>query len=231
MPQRTFAGVNDRRVNMGGLSRLLDDIENEELDPDQTLRQFVREFPKELAKVRSQAAIRTRGQLRIGGLYPVEIDGSPTRGLKMGYFKTPLSDGTVGYLQRRTDDCVPAALASLLQMPPHLVPYPCVEQMRDQGRDDEEIDRSVDDDFARWTAEYGLTIKFHAALPTWSNRWVGMMASPNPDDEYSSHTLLMSGRDCLFDPSHLLPPAEPGTVGLENYSVDQIEYGITIDRR
>ncbi len=40
----------------------------------------------------------------------------------MGYFKAPLRDSSFGYLQRRPDDCVQAAIASFLQAQPYTVP-------------------------------------------------------------------------------------------------------------
>jgi hypothetical protein len=221
-----------RQVNTSGLERLTREAESGDVNPDEAMRKFAAEFPHELAKVRGQVAVRNpRSQLRMGDLYPVEIDGSPSRGLKQGYFKTPLRDGTLGYLQRRTDDCVQAVIASLLQMPPYLVPDPHVEELRAVGREDEEIDRVVDQKFAEWTADYGLTLTFHATPPTWAKRWIGMITADNPDDTYSNHTLLMTGRDVLFDPAHLLPPADAGTVALEGYRLDGIDYGITIERR
>ena len=179
MTGQQFAGVDHRRVNMKGLERLLSDVESGALNPHEAMRKFSSEFPRELAKVRGQVAIRTRSRPLAGGLYPVEVDGSPTRGLKMGYFKTPLRDGTDGYFQRRTDDCVQAVIASLLQMPPHLVPDPHVEELRSAGREDEELDRVVDEQFAAWTAEYGLTVVFHTKPPMWAKRWIGMVASDN----------------------------------------------------
>lgn len=231
MAQRQFPGLDHRRVNTNGLQRLLDEVESGDLSPRETMQKFAKEFPRELAKVRGQVAIRRPGSLRSGSLYPVEVDGSPTRGLKLGYFKTPLRDETVGYFQRRTDDCVQAVIASLLQMPPHLVPDLHVEELRSGGREDEEIDRVVDQAFKQWTDEHGLTLVFHAKPPTWAKRWIAMVPGDNPDDQYSNHTLLMGGHDCLFDPAHLLPPNDPGAVGLEGYTLDSIDYGITIERR
>jgi len=227
-----YAGFDTSRVNMSGLDRLFNEASNGALNPYDTMRKFSSEFPQELAKVRGQVAIRGRSSPRTGSLYPVEVDGSPTRGLKLGYFKTPLRDGTDGYFQRRTDDCVQAVIASLLQMPPHLVPDPHIEELRARGREDEEIGRVVDSEFARWTVEHGLAFAFHVKPPTWAQRWIGMVPSESTEDVYASHTLLMSGHDCLFDPAHLLPPAgDAGTVALEGYSLDSIDYGITIERR
>lgn len=190
-------------------------------------RTFITEFPRELAKVRAQVAVRRPGPLRIGSLYPVEVDGSPTRGLKQGYFKTLLRDGTVGYFQRRTDDCVQAVVASLLQMPPTSVPDLHLDAQLAAGKDPEEIDRTIEEQFGRWRQQYGLTIMVHASPPTSAKRWIGVVTTGNP---LNDHTMLMSGHDCLFDPAHLLPPREDQPTALKGYAVADIDYGITIER-
>ena len=48
------------------------------------------------------------------------INASGRLGSSPGWFQMPLRDGTVGYLQRHTDGCLQATIASLLQL--HLVP-------------------------------------------------------------------------------------------------------------
>jgi hypothetical protein len=103
-----LARANPRQVDTSALRRILSDFESGALNPFDQTRKFAREFPPELAKVRRQM-----------GMQPVLVNGSRAQGLKAGYFKMRLRDGTVGYFQRRTDDCVQASIASLLQMPPH----------------------------------------------------------------------------------------------------------------
>ena len=68
---------------------------------------------------------------------------------------------------------------------PHLVPDPHIGELRDAGREDEELNRVVDEQLAAWTASTGRVSSFTL---------------------YSNHTLLMTGHDVLFDPaicSHL----------------------------
>jgi hypothetical protein len=202
---------------MSGLDRVVREFESGDLNPFEQTRKFAREFPPELAKVRRQA-----------GMQPVAINGSRSGGLKAGYFQIRLRDGTIGYFQRRTDDCVQAVIASLLQMPPHLVPDLHLDELLAAGRDPEEIDRMIDEQFSRWTGQHGLTIVFHATSPTWAKRWIGMVTTGDP---FSDHTMLMGGHDCLFDPAHLLAPRDPGSIALENYTPADIDYGITIERR
>jgi hypothetical protein len=99
--------------DISGIERIVAEYENGPGDLNERTRQFCEVFPSELAKVRRQI-------YRHAGLLPVPMNGSPAKGLKSGYFSTRLRDGSLGYLQRRTDDCLQAAIASCLQVPLHL---------------------------------------------------------------------------------------------------------------
>jgi len=65
---------------------------------------FLRDWPPALANLRRELGL------------------APVPSAPFGYFQAPLRDGTTGYFQRRTDDCLQAAIASCCQIPPHLVP-------------------------------------------------------------------------------------------------------------
>jgi hypothetical protein len=203
-------------VDMSGLDRLVREFESGDVSPSDRVRRFAKLFPPELAKVRRQV-----------GMQPVIVNGSRARGLKAGFFQMRLHDGTTGYLQRRTDDCVTAVIASLLQMPPYLVPDLQLDQQLSAGNDPEEIDRVIEQKFGQWTRKHGLTIMIHASPPVSAKRWIGMISA---DDEFSNHTLLMAGRDLLFDPAHLLPPGKDQPTALAGYTPSEIDHGITIER-
>jgi hypothetical protein len=64
---------------------------------------------------------------------PVRVNGSRDAGLRAGYFQMRLRDGTVGDFYRRTDDCVQAAIATLLPVPPWLMPDLRVSEQLRQG--------------------------------------------------------------------------------------------------
>ena len=212
-------GRASRPPDVSGLERLITEYESGDLNPYASLRRFMDRFPPELAKVRRQA-----------GLQPVPINGSVLQGAAQGYFQMPLRDGTTGFFQRRTDDCIQAVFASLLQMPPYLVPDLRLDEQTAAGKEPEEIDRAIDEKFAEWGARYGVRIFSHATPPTWSKRWIGIIASPS-GNPLNDHTLLMSGSDCLFDPAHLLPPEEDQPTALAGYTVADIDYGMTIEKR
>jgi hypothetical protein len=179
-------------------------------------RTFARDYPRELAKFRRQARLR-----------PVKVNGKRGVGRKMGHFEVVLRDGTVGYLQRRHDDCVQASIASLLQMPPHRVPDLRLDVHIGDRIDPEEIGRIGDQQFGQWTAKFGLTIKMHANPPMSARRWIGVIEK---DDPFSNHCLIMHKRDCLFDASHILPPGKDDPVIGMNHTVDDITYGVTIEK-
>jgi hypothetical protein len=143
------------------------------------------------------------------------------RGLKSGYFMKRLRDGSLGYLQRRGDDCIQAAIATCLQIPIYKVPDLHIDQQFYGGKDPEEIDRGIDEKLTRFARQHSITVKSHVArLPT-SGRWIGVVSQPGL---YSDHCLVMDGRECLFE-----------TMGDELGSIDyghsDIDYGITLERR
>jgi hypothetical protein len=171
------------------------------------------EFPGELAKVRRQV-----------GMHPVTIDGSRQRGLRAGYFQMALRDGTLGYFQRKTDDCLRAAIASCVQIPPHLVPELRIDEQLMLNKEPEEIERTNTVKMGRWMEQNGVTIRLRPILPSTAKRWIGVVKA----NAHTDHCLLMTGRDCLFDSASLVPPgpSEPTST----YTHEDIDYGITIER-
>jgi hypothetical protein len=201
--------------DISGVERIVDQYENGPGDLSERTRQFCKVFPSELAKVRRQI-------YRHAGLLPVPVNGSPMKGLKAGYFATRLRDGSLGYLQRRTDDCLQAALASCLQIPAHLVPDLHMEDQLAAGVDPEEMERGIREKMKRWTDKRGVRILYHTWPLTSERRWIGVVTEPG---DYSDHCLLMSGRDCLFDPANLMPSRNES-----QYDVADIDYAITIEK-
>ncbi len=183
-------------------------------DPALFARQ-VQEFkgllPKSTAKIR-----------RLFGDTPVPINGSRKRGAKLGYFQTRLADGTTGYYMRRSDDCLQAALASLLQVPPHTLPDIRIDARLAAGEDPEQVTRVFWQEMAQWADRRGITLIIHPEPPRSERRWIGVVAQAGLFD---NHCLLMHRRDCLFDPFSLRLPS--GDVALAT-DPGGIEYGITI---
>jgi hypothetical protein len=104
-------------------------------------RAIVTELPAELRKVRREYAKTSCHDRDAGRLEAVEVNGSTERGARLGYFRSPLPDGTYGYLQRRGDDCLRAALATAIQTPITEVPDLRADELAAAGMDPEEIQR------------------------------------------------------------------------------------------
>ena len=138
---------------------------------------LIREYPRELAKLRRQAMLR-----------PVPVNGNRALGRRQGYFETVLRDGTLGYFQRRLDDCFQASMASLAQVPMHQVPDPRIDRELASGLDPEELGRVVAQQFIQWAEQHGLTILKFSEPPTSAERWVGVAS--NGANPWHDHCLV-----------------------------------------
>jgi hypothetical protein len=206
-----------RTLDISRLASIANKIDNAGYTP-QAVRQFTADYPRELANLRRKARMR-----------PVAVGGSRAVGSKLGYFETTLRDGTIGYFQRRTDDCVQAALATLLQMPIDRVPDLRLDRRTwIDGMHPDELQRAIEPAFAEWTARYGLTIVAHATPPRWAKRWIGLMSAPGV---FERHCVVMTRADYLWDVSHLLVPHKDETVAINGYTLHDVSIGVTVERR
>jgi hypothetical protein len=137
------------------------------------------------------------------------------------------------------------AVATLLQMTPDQVPdFQLDKQKFVDGRPLEETERSAMQQFGQWMDDRGLTMIKHTTPPTPATRWIGVITA-NPvlydvdanESKFDDHCLVMTGSECLWDPSHILPPVKrepitalPGSGGPGSSGVDDITYGITMWR-
>jgi hypothetical protein len=176
-------------------------------------------YPAELAKIRRRTYKALGKQSR---LFPVALNGSTRRGFDQGYFMTPLRDGTFGYLQRRSDDCLQAAIASLLQMAPHQIPDLQMNRTMLRVQDIDEVFALSGEKMHHWTQENGVTLRYHARPLPSAKRWIGVVDVENS----LHHCLLMAGPDFLFDPASPRTPPDPEHA---LYSPDDIDYSITIE--
>jgi hypothetical protein len=188
------------------------------------LRVFCARYPPALDEVRRQiCSDPAHAKLQLAfRLYPV-TSKSPVR---FPFYMTELRDGTVGFLQRRIDDCLAAAVASCAQISPYLVPDLNMEQQTAAGKDPEQVVRAANAKLGRWMDENGVGLRFHASPPWSARRWIGVIRDPRP---LSDHCLLMAGRDCLFDGAQALPKAHDQPAS--NHDPADIDYGITIESR
>jgi hypothetical protein len=207
-----------RHVNLSALKRVcLERLDSEPASPEESKSRFVREYPRELANVRRQARVR-----------PVRVNGSRAVGLKMGWFETVLRDGTLGYFQRRTDDCVQASIATLIQLSPERVPDAHLDRQLIDGLTPEEVKRAFRQQLSEWSDSRGLNIVIHTDPPTAAQRWIGMLAGP---DQFNDHCLVMTGTECLWDTTHIVPPSSADPVANRtDFTVQDIYYGITVEK-
>jgi hypothetical protein len=215
----TTAQQLDARIEaLNRLEAIADFLENGSGDRRERERVFVERFGPALAAVRRTSSRQT-------GMTPVPVKGDIFKGLKAGYFSTRLRDGSLGYLQRRGDDCLQAAIASLLQVPMPKVPDLRMAQRRVDGMDKDALERLVSRQLGDWIEKRGLTVYLHTSPAVSERRWIGVIPSDISTD--ADHCLLMAGRDCLFDPDVFWPPGsdEPAT----QLDIGDIEYAITIE--
>jgi hypothetical protein len=114
-----------------------------------------------------------------------------------------LADGSTGWYPRyeraysRGDDCFPAALATVLQVPVDELPDAHIDERLAAGEDPEAIDRSVWAELERWLEKRRLRIVRHRMLPVAEPRWLGICPVAG---WFQSHALAMSEDQVLFDP-------------------------------
>jgi hypothetical protein len=205
-------------VDLSPLHRLVDDLENGAGSENERLRRFNAEVHGVLVTLRR----RHHREMR---LLPVRVDGSMARGLRAGYYAMRLRDGSLGYVQRRADDCFQAAIASCLQIPMHKVPDLQINRQLDAGSEPEELNRAVDETLRRWLVGQGLRLVIHPAhLPT-RGRWIGVVRGPEREEFANDHCLLMSGRDCLLETSKPFGALDR----VVRFGFEDVDYGITIE--
>jgi hypothetical protein len=203
------------------LLSLVDDIVGGADTEREAIRQFNRLMPAAIADVR-------RRHFKEMGLLPVPMDGDPQRGLTLGYFAMRLRDGSLGFVQRRADDCLQAAIASLLQIPMHKVPDLEIGKQLERGVEPEAINRGIAEEMGRWADGLGLTVTVHSATLPRSGRWIGIVPGPGVGEMSTDHCLVLDGRDCLMDtgsPLGLITAEDP----VRSYGFDDVYYGITLE--
>jgi hypothetical protein len=170
-------------------------------------RKFATAYPQQLRELRTAYSLPV-----------VPIKGSRPRGLRAGYFWTPLPDGTKGFLQRRVDDCVQMALATLTQIPPWQVPDAHIDERMFAGDDPDDINRDMWLKLGQWSDARGFDIKVHAVKPGTLERWIGVIPRPGA---FQSHCVLMQRGACIFEPHAAIPGPPPQD------ALGRIAYAIT----
>lgn len=137
-----------------------------------------------------------------------DINGPP-------FFQMRLADGTTGYFQRRFDDCLQAAVATLLQVSPYEVPDLQLIQRALDGASANDLTDSTTMD--GWLADRGLRMSVSEIGNHDEARWIGVVGASA--GIFQSHCLLMHGSSLLFNPFWPLPPADEQTCALSDIDV------------
>ena len=111
-----------------------------------------------------------------------------------------LSDGTLGYYMRRPDDCLAAAIATVLQVPLTDVPDPRLDEQVRAGRDPDEISRTTAEKLERWLHARGLRLVVHHRVPVNRARWIGVVVIDEMPP-FCDHCLVMARGRLLHDPT------------------------------
>ncbi|MGH2975770.1 MAG: hypothetical protein ACRDLL_13005 [Solirubrobacterales bacterium] len=147
-----------------------------------------------------------------------------------------LDDGETGYFQTRQDQCLQAAVATVLQVPLKRVPDAHVDAQRRVGKDPEDIVRMKVAQLQRWAGRRGLRIVISGDPPLEHKRWIGLI--PYPDIPFGDHLLVMAGDRPYFNP-------EAAQMTMRNQlrlgrdlapravyqSPERIEFGVAFERR
>jgi hypothetical protein len=91
-----------------------------------------------------------------------------------------LEDGSVGYamLGERGDDCLRAAIATCLQVPPNEVPDPDIDRRVIAGHDPDRINLDTWTRLLAWLQGRGLNLVYHDTPAVDCERWIGVWAPP-----------------------------------------------------
>jgi hypothetical protein len=148
---------------------------------------------------------------------PVRVNGSTELGARGGYYRADLPDGTAGYMMRRFDDCLQAAIATALQIPMHNVPDLRIDERIADGADPEELNRIVWQEMSRWAQRIGVLIEIRPRLPQ-TGLWIGI---EHAEGLYNGHSYVMRNRRILHDPIRLLRVTDP-TLGASFQRAEQL---------
>ena len=130
----------------------------------------------------------------------VEASGAP-------FFSQSVADGRVAVFQRRTDDCLQAALATVMGINPWQIPDLRICERLASGADTEEVAAASEATTAEWCADNGLRLRRRDREDHGADLWVGVVNSHGA--AYRSHCLVLAGEDVVFDPAWRLPDGGP----------------------
>lgn len=139
----------------------------------------------------------------------------------------PLPNGDTGWCVRRSDDCLAAAVASLLQVPIDQVPDPNLDASIAAGANADELATQMWSDLSRWAQDRGLQMTYHEQVPVDADRWIGIIPMFGFGlAAFADHCVVcMRDGTILFDPTCNVT-VRPG-LRLKTYQRLDIKAGIS----
>lgn len=166
-----------------------------------------------------------------------ELGLKAARALILDSRPVTLEDGTTGYRMRRGDDCLQAAIATVLQQPFDSVPDGRLNERVHAGMRPEVASALFEYELDVWLRSLGLWMVGHKPPPWDHPRWIGVVPPPAGgylyDITFADHCVVMTGDRILADPQHVRQNEFVKTLGIEqrHLRVDEIAYGITFEKR
>ena len=151
-------------------------------------------------------------------------------------------DGEIGYYADpvRWDDCLRAAIATALQVPPEQIPDLRLHARLDAGEDPDEISDSSWLRIAEWAERRGLRMMLHEEheVPADRERWIGVCVHPvrwhelarfDEPNPFVDHCLVMSYDRVIFEPA--ARAIVPRGMEPQTWDASEVTYGISFDPR
>jgi hypothetical protein len=151
----------------------------------------------------------------------VVIDRCPVTGRALS---VQLPDGRVAFYQRREDDCMAAAVATLLQVHIVDVPDPQIDAQLAAGADPDALNQQIASELQAYLSGFGLRMVRHRRPPVEREGWLGLCPDP-AGGRFQGHVVVMAYDQPAFDPAANWP-CPPGH---KVAPVTEIAGGITFD--
>lgn len=147
-----------------------------------------------------------------------------------------LSDGTTGWRMQRFDDCLRAAIATVLQVAIDEVPDPHLNAKLRAGWQPSSVTQVTEITLTRWCEQRGLRMTRHDAPPWNRKRWIGVVPPPRrvTAGPFMSHCLVMCRREILHDPfalNSLVARYVAERFQKKTWLPSDVQYGFTFNKR
>jgi hypothetical protein len=139
-----------------------------------------------------------------------------------------LEDGRIGHFQRRIDQCLEAAVATVLRLPYGDVPDFRLRESLESGEAPEEIGARAWAALGGFAARHGLRVVAHERPPTRLRSWIGVVPR---EQAFRSHSLVMRRTEIAFDPGSAWWHLADGRAFRMRFSPTDVTWGISFQRQ